>query len=150
MGASVYENVLGLDVSMADSFCVNVRNATEHLVWVKLYEQIWYHLFHLEVLFHYSIAGVGNVVHYHIQIDLLGFVSICVKRLPHFDAVRVVKHFQNLQFSILVSLVLEHFLDGHSLTGLCNCRLEYYSKGPIPDNFLSVVGETLLKRVKYE
>ena len=150
MGACVNENILGLDVSMADTFGVNVRNATEHLVWVKLNEQIWYHLFHLEVLFHYPITGVRYVVHYYIQIDLLGFVTVGVERLPHFDAVRVVKHFQNLQFSILVSLVLEHLLDGHSLTSLCDCRLEYYSEGPIPDNFLSVVGETLLKRVKYE
>ena len=62
----------------------------------------------------------------------------------------MVKHFQNLQFSVLVSLVLEHLLDGHSLASLCDCCLEYYSEGPIPDNFLSVVGETLLKRVKYE
>ena len=144
MGACVNENVLGLDVSMADTFGVNVRNATEHLVRVKLDEQIWYHLFHLEVLFHYSVTGVGYVVHYHIQIDLLGLVSICVERLPHFDAVRVVKHFQNLQFSVLVSLVLEHLFDGHSLTSLCDCCLEYYTEGPIPDNFLSVVGETLL------
>ena len=140
----VYEQILWFDIPVTNTHLVDVSQRSEGLICIKFDEQVRHRLLHLVIVLQNPVYCLWHVVHYHIQIDLLGLVSICVERLPHFDAVRVVKHFQNLQFSVLVSLVLEHLLDGHGLTSLCDCRLEYYTEGPIPDNFLSVVGETLL------
>ena len=50
---------------------------------------------------------------------------------------------QNLQFTILVALVLEHLFDGDTLPGLRYCGFENDSEGAITNNFLCVVGHTL-------
>ena len=57
----------------------------------------------------------------------------------------MVKHLENLQLSVLVPFILEHFLDGYCLACFGNGRLEDNTKGTISNNFLSVVRETLLK-----
>ena len=101
-------------------------------------------MLHLEVLFHNTIGGIRNKVHDNIEIDLLWLVSIRVEGLPHLYTIRMVKHLQDLQFSVLIALVLEHFLDGYRLTSFRNRRLKHHSKRPIADNFLSVVSKTLL------
>jgi len=55
----------------------------------------------------------------------------------------MVEHLQNLQFSVLVPLVLEHFLDGYCLASLRDHCLEDNSKGAISNDLFSVVGEAL-------
>ena len=60
----------------------------------------------------------------------------------------MMKHFQDLQLSILVPFVLEYFFDGDSLTRLCDRSLEHHSKGAVADDLLCVIGETLLKSDK--
>lgn len=104
-------------------------------------------MFHFEVLLHDAVSGVRDVVHHDVQVDLVWFVSIGVERLPHFNTVRVVEHFQNLELSVLVALVLEDFLDGDGLAGFRNDCFEHNTKGAISNDFLRVVSKTLLKRV---
>ena len=145
MRRGVHEDVLGLDVSMADALCVDVRDSAEQLVRIELDQDVWDHLLHLEVLLHDSVDSVGNIVHDHIQIHLVGLVAISVERLPHFHVVRVVEHLQDRELSVLVPLVLEHFLDGDGLASLCNRGLEHHSEGAVANDFLRVVGEALLK-----
>ena len=54
------------------------------------------------------------------------------------------EHLEDLEFSILVPLVLEDLLDGYGLTRLRDSRLEYHAEGAIADNFLSIISEALL------
>ena len=56
----------------------------------------------------------------------------------------MVKHFENLEFTVLVSLVLEDFLDCHSLASLGYGGFEHNTKGAVSDDFFRVVGERLL------
>jgi len=56
----------------------------------------------------------------------------------------MVQHFQNLEFSVLVALVLEDFLDGNSLASFRDDCLEDNSEGSIADDLLRVVSKTLL------
>ena len=56
----------------------------------------------------------------------------------------MMEHLEDLEFSILVPLVLKDLLDGYGLTCLRNSRLEYHAEGAIADNFLSIISEALL------
>ena len=113
---------------MADALGVNVSDRAQKLVGVELDEQVWHHLLHFEILLHDAVRCVRDVVHHDIEIDFLRLVTVSVERLAHFDTVRVVQHFEDLQLSVLVSLVLEHFLDCHCLACFRNSRFENHSK----------------------
>ena len=123
---------------------MDIRNRAQKLVRVELDEKIRHHLLHFEVLLHDAIGRVGDEVHDNVEVDLLGLVAVSVERLAHLDAVRVVQHLQDLQLTVLVSLVLEHLLDRHCFTCLRNCGLEDDSKGTIADDFLRIISEALL------
>ena len=144
MGAGVAKNILGLDISMADSFGMDIGDSSHELVGVELDDETGHHLFHLKVLLHHSVGGVGDVVHHNVKIDFIRLVSICVERLSHLDAVGVVQHLQDGKLSVFVSLVLEHFLDGDGLSGFGDGGLEDHSKRPVTDNLLGVVSHRLL------
>ena len=60
----------------------------------------------------------------------------------------MMKHFQDLQLSILVPLVLEYFLDSDGLACLRDCSFEHHSEGTVADDLLCVISETLLKSNK--
>ena len=105
---------------MADALGVYVGDRAEQLVGVELDQEVRHHLLHLEVLLHHTVGCVWDVVHNNVQIDFVRLVSISVERLPHFDTVRVVQHFQDLELSVFVPFVLEYLLDGHCLSRLRN------------------------------
>lgn len=128
---------------MTNAFSVDVGDGSEELVGVKFDNEVGDHLFHFEILFHDFVDGVGDVVHDDVQVDLVGFVAVGIKVLPHFDAVRVVKQFQDLQLSVLVPLVLEHLLYSHHFRRLRNRRLKHHSERPIPNDLLRIVRQTL-------
>jgi len=138
---SVAQNVLGLDVSVADSLCVYVGNRAQQLVAVQLYYQIWNHLLHFEVVLHHAVGSVLNVVHHHIQVHLVGLFSIGVKGLAHLHAIRVVQHFQYLQLTIFVPFILKHLLYRYSLTSLSDCGFEHNTKRAITNNFFGIISE---------
>ena len=128
MGTGVAQNVLWLDVSMADALCMDVGNRPHELIRVEFDYQIWNHLLHLEVLLHYSIGGIRNVVHHHIEVNLIGLFSISIEALPHFDTVGMMKHLQDRQLSVLIPLILKHLLDCHGFCCLGNGCLENHTK----------------------
>ena len=101
-------------------------------------------MFHFEILLHNAVGGIRDIVHNDVQVNLVWFVAVCIKRLPHFDAVWMVKHLQDLQFSVLVAFVLEDFLDGDCFTGFSDNGFEHDTERTISNNFLSVVSKTLL------
>lgn len=128
MSASIAQNVLWFNISVADALSVNVSNRPHKLIRVQLDYKIGDHLFHFEVLFHYSVCGIRNVVHHDVEVNLIWLVSICVEALSHFDAIRMMKHLKNRKLPILISLILEYFLDGNSLCSFCNGCLKYHTK----------------------
>ena len=128
MRARVTQDVLWLNVSVANALRVDVGDRAQQLVRVELHQQVWHHLLHLEVLFHDAVGGIRNVVHNDVEVDLIWLVPIGVKRLAHFDAVRVVEHFQNLELSVFVALVLKDFLDCHSLSSFRDDGFEHNSE----------------------
>ena len=127
---------------------MDICNSTKQLVRIEFDQKIRNHLLHLQVLLHDSIDCVRNIIHDYIQIHLVRFVTISVEGLPHFYAIRMMEHFKDCQLPILVSLVLEYFLDGNCFTRFCDGSLEHHAEGTIADNLLCVVGETLLYIVK--
>lgn len=116
--AGVNQHVLGLDVSVAYANRMYVSKGPYQLVSVELDQEGRHHLLHLEKVFHHSVQGVRDVVHDNVQIHLIWFVAIGVKRLSHFYAIGVVQGFQNLEFPIFITLVLEDLLDRYLLSRL--------------------------------
>lgn len=106
-------------------------------------------MLHLQILFHYSVGSVRDVVHNDVQINFIRFVTIRVEGLTHLDTIGMVQHLQNLKLSVLVALVLKDFLDGHSLSGFRDSCFKYNSERTISDNLLCVVSEALLKTKKF-
>jgi hypothetical protein len=138
---SVAQNILRLDVSVTDSFGVDVGDGSQQLVAVEFDNQVGHHLLHLQVVLHDAVGRILDVVHDHVEVDLIRFVAISVKGLAHFDTVRMVEHLEDLEFSVLVALILENFFDGDSLTGLSDGGFEYNPEGTISDDLLGVVSE---------
>jgi hypothetical protein len=58
------------------------------------------------------------------------------------DYVRVLPQlFHDLQFSVLITSVLKHLLNGNRLASLCDCRLVDGTKRSVVNDTRSVVGE---------
>ena len=60
----------------------------------------------------------------------------------------MVEHLKNLQFSVLVPLVLEHLLDGDCFASLCDRGLKDNSKRAISNDLFGIIGEALLKSIE--
>ena len=128
MRVHVTQDVLWLDVSVANSLSVDVGNGPHKLVGVQFNNKVWHLLLHFMELLHYSVSSIGDVVHHHVQVNLIRLVSVGVKALSHLHAVGVMQHLQDGQLSILVSFVLEHFLDCYGLTSFGNSSFEHHSE----------------------
>lgn len=70
-----------------------------------------------------SVNGLWHVVHDHIQVNFILLFSLSVKRVSERDHVRVEEFTHDLQFPILVSLILVNFLDCDDFPGLRNWGL---------------------------
>ena len=127
---------------------MNVSDRAEQLVSVDLDKDIGHHLLHLQVLLHSAVGCVWNVVHHNVQVHLLWLIPVRVEWLPHFNTVWMVEHLQNLQFSVLVPLVLEHLLDGDCFASLRDRGLEDNSKRAISNDLFGIIGEALLKSIE--
>ncbi len=96
-------------------------------------------MFHLHILLHYTVQSIRNKVHDYIQVDFIWLLSIGIEELAHLDTVRMVQGLQDFKFTVLVSFVLENFLDSYCLSSLSDSRLKYDTKRTISHNFLCVV-----------
>ncbi len=145
MSICITQYILRFNISMTNSFSMNVCNWSHQLIRVQFNNQIRNHLFHFQILFHHSICGIRNVVHYNIQINFIWFISISIEALSHFNTVRMVQHFQNREFSIFVSFILKYFFDSYCFSRFSNCCFENYSKRSISYYFFCIICHTLLK-----
>lgn len=64
---------------MADAFGMDIGDGAQQLVGVELHEQVWHHLLHLQVLFHYAVRSVWDEVHDDIQVHFFRLISVRVK-----------------------------------------------------------------------
>ena len=143
MSSHIAQNILWFNISMANTFSMNISNGSHQLVWIKLHDNIWHLLLHLMELLHHSICCVRDVVHYYVKIYLVWLVSISIETLSHLNAIRMMQHFQNSQFSILIPFVLEYFLDSYCFSSFGNGCFEYNTERSISNNFLSIISHAL-------
>lgn len=139
MALRVHEHVLGLDVSVANSESMNVGNRPHQLVSIELDDQVRNHLLHFDVVLHDFVNRFGDEVHHHIQILLIRLVSVCVKILFHLNTEGVVEHFEDLELSVFVALVLEDLFDGHGLSGLCDHCFENHTERSVAYDLFCVI-----------
>lgn len=141
MSRRVNKEVLRFDVSMADTESMNVSQGSEHLVSVEFDEELRDALLHLDIVSHHSVNSLRNVIHDYIEIDFVLLVSSGVKGMLHLDDVGVEQLFHDLQFSVLIPLVLIHLFDGHSLSSLGDSCLVDNTERTVTDYSLSVISQ---------
>merc|ERR1719507_2302114 len=103
---------------MADANSMSVGTSSAHLIGVELHENVWYRLFHLVVVFHDPVDGVGAILHDNIEVGLPRFVPRGVKCMFEFHHIWVSELFHDLQLPVLVPLVLEHLFDRNTFACL--------------------------------
>mmetsp|Transcript_18818 Transcript_18818/g.37965 ORF Transcript_18818/g.37965 Transcript_18818/m.37965 type:complete len:287 (+) Transcript_18818:456-1316(+) len=144
MRPAVDQQVLRLDVTVADSHCMNVGTCATHLVGVELYEYLRHRLLHLIVVLHDTVDGVGTVLHDHVEVRLTWLLAGGVERMLELDHVGVSQLLHDLQLTVLVALVLVHFFDRDRLAGLHHLRLVHDPEGTASQDALGIVGERRL------
>jgi hypothetical protein len=71
MGHGIKQQVLRLDVTVADAKCVDVGEGPAKLVHIQLDVENWYRLLGLLVLACDAVDGVGHKLHDEIEVKLL-------------------------------------------------------------------------------
>jgi hypothetical protein len=71
MDSRIDQEILRLDVSVANSEGVDVSESAVALVGVKFDEQDLYWLLHFIIVLEHSVDCLRDIVHYHIEIDLI-------------------------------------------------------------------------------
>ena len=112
---------------MADALSMNISEGAEHLVCVEFNEKNWDWLLHAVVVLHYSVDGLRNEVHHHVKIELLFLtnkfrvylIAFREERMSHFDDRGMVQLLHYLELSVLIALILEHFLNCDDFSCLC-------------------------------
>lgn len=123
---------------------MNISQRFEGLISVEFDQNHWNRLLVFVVVLQNSKDCFGNVIHHDIQIDFIWFVSLGVKCMFQSDNIWVKQFFHNLQFSILVPLILINLFDGNLFSILVHSRLKHNSKWAISNNSISVICETCL------
>lgn len=97
---------MGFDISVADIRCVNVEKRSHDLVSVELHENIRETLSLLLVVTIKGIDRLRNEWHDDMQVLFIGVFPLAEISVDHLENIWVVKFFENLEFSIFVSLIL--------------------------------------------
>lgn len=137
----VDEQVLGLDVAMADADAVDVGEGAKELVHVEFHVDHWDLLPLFGVVPGDSVHRLRNVFEYQVQIELVLLVAARVEEVLEFDNVWMVELSHDLKLAILESLVLKHLLDGHHLVGGGEFGEEDDAERAVSNDFLVIVGD---------
>mmetsp|Transcript_34320 Transcript_34320/g.87763 ORF Transcript_34320/g.87763 Transcript_34320/m.87763 type:complete len:236 (+) Transcript_34320:740-1447(+) len=131
MALRVDQQVLGLDVAVADADQVDVMQRAAHLVHIQLHKERGHVLPHLGVVLADAVHRVGDVLQHQVEVHLL-LLRGGVERVLQAHHVGVVHHLHDLELAVLEPLVLQHLLNRHHLVGLQAVGLEDHAKGAVP------------------
>jgi hypothetical protein len=70
-GARIQQQVLGLDIAVADSLRVNVGQGTEELVDVELYFEYWHGRLYLVEISRSAVDCLGHIFLHQVQVDFV-------------------------------------------------------------------------------
>ena len=112
MGLGVDQQILGLDVSVADACPVNVLEGPAHLISVQLDEDVGHALVVLGVVLADPVHGIWHELQHQVQVRLV-LLRGRVETVLEADDVGVVHHLHDLQLPVLKPLILQRLLDGH-------------------------------------
>ena len=91
-----------------------------------------------------AVDGLWDVVHNHVEVDLVLLVSLRVESVLQSDHIRVAQFFHDLQLPVLVPLVLVDLLDGDDFARLGPGGLEDDTKGAVAHDSVRVVSAVLM------
>lgn len=131
----VEEEVLRLDISVADALRVYVCERAEQLVDVELDLEDRHGGFHLVEVAGCAVNSLGDKLENEVEIDFILAFAIGIVESLELDNVGVSHYPHDLQFSVLEALVLQHSLDGSVLPAGRQLGLEDDTERAIADDF---------------
>lgn len=125
---------MGLDIAMTDTQGVNISQRSQQLINVQLDVYCGNGCFDLGVVLGNSVNGLWHKLQDEVEIDFIGLVARGVEAVLELTYVGVIDHAHDLQFAVLVALVLEDLLDGDGLAGFTDGSLKDDAEGAISDD----------------
>ena len=108
----VDEQVLGLDIPMADPLLVDVVQGAAHLVHVQLHKHRGHALPALRIVLADAVHCLWHILQHQVLPDLV-LLRGHVEAVLQAHHIGMAEHLHDLQLPVLVPLVLQHLLDGH-------------------------------------
>mmetsp|Transcript_8606 Transcript_8606/g.23343 ORF Transcript_8606/g.23343 Transcript_8606/m.23343 type:complete len:211 (-) Transcript_8606:297-929(-) len=161
MGLNVNQEILRLDVPVADTLAVDVRQRPQHLVHVELDQENRHALVRPNVVLIDLVHGIRHVLQHQVQVQIVRVSMVRagrrlvggglgrsrwgrghgrrptggVETVFQLHYVWMIQLPDNLQLTVLEPPVLEHLLYRHNFIGLNAPGLEHHAKRPVPYHF---------------
>jgi len=135
----VDQQVLRLDVAVADALRVDLGHRAEHLPALELHQHQRQVLLVLGLGARDARDRVGYELRDRVQLQLVLLLALGLEGVLELDDVRVVQLAQDLQFSVLLALVLLHLLDRDHLARLLHVRLKHDPERALPHHLLRLL-----------
>lgn len=123
------QNIMWLDIAMADALGVYVEESAEDLI----ADQLDIEVSHAPFIVLLDILVQIAVVMGHDNVKVLLPIVICNVRAQNFHDELVAQHVNHLDLTVFVFAVLHHSLNRHRLSCLFQPPLEYLSESALPD-----------------
>ena len=130
----VEEQVLRLDISMADALRVDVGKASKQLVHVQLDEGPRDGLLAFRVLSCHLVHCFRDELEHEVEVYFVLLLSRRVEKIHEFDDVAVLEAAHDLKLAILETLVLQDLFDRHHLSSFTEFGLVHNTEAAIADD----------------
>ena len=122
---------------------MNISQGFKSLVSIELHQNYRHILLHFVVVFEDAEDRLWNIVHYHVEVNLIRLITLSIKCMFQRYHIWMDKLFHDLELTIFIALVLIHLFNSNLLIIFINCCLKNYTEAAIANNSIGVVGEAL-------
>ena len=122
---------------------MNISQGFKSLVSIELHQNYRHILLHFVVVFEDAEDRLWNIVHYHVEVNLIRLITLSIKCMFQRYHIWMDKLFHDLELSIFIALVLIHLFNSNLLIIFIDRCLKNYTEAAIANNSIGVVGEAL-------
>ena len=122
---------------------MNISQGFKSLVSIELHQNYRHILLHFVVVFEDAEDRLWNIVHYHVEVNLIRLITLSIKCMFQRYHIWMDKLFHDLELTIFIALVLIHLFNSNLLIIFIDRCLKNYTEAAIANNSIGVVGEAL-------
>ena len=122
---------------------MNISQGFKSLVSIELHQNYGHILLHFVVVFEDAEDRLWNIVHYHVEVNLIRLITLSIKCMFQRYHIWMDKLFHDLELTIFIALVLIHLFNSNLLIIFIDRCLKNYTEAAIANNSIGVVGKAL-------